>query len=115
MIIDVHAHALHESFIAEMAGVPSFPMPFEKMKGGGYRIAGYGPMDPLVYDIAGRVKSLESRGVDLQLIGPPPKVISNEAAAMTISWTATAAMRGLSVGGVVFASGGMIGTGPRNQ
>ena len=81
MIIDVHAHALHEPFIAEMAGDPGFPMPFEKIEGGGYRIAGYGPMDPLVYDLEGRVKSLESRGVDLQLISPPPKVISNVDAA----------------------------------
>ncbi len=69
MIIDVHAHALSEQHIREMAQDPHYAM--EPGDEGGYVIPGYGPIDPEVYDLAPRLRSLERRGIDVQLISPP--------------------------------------------
>lgn len=35
-------------------------------------------MDRLMWDLDGRLESLERRGIDLQLVAPPPPVVSNQ-------------------------------------
>ena len=76
MIIDVHAHGLHEQFIRHMAAKPGDGMDVEVAGDGRYRTP-QGELERLVYDVAGRVESLERRGVALQLLSPPPGLISN--------------------------------------
>jgi aminocarboxymuconate-semialdehyde decarboxylase len=74
VIVDVHAHALSRDFLSELAregafGIETCPE--------GFRFAGYGPLDPLLFDMAGRLGSLERRNIGLQLISPPPRVVSH--------------------------------------
>lgn len=74
MIVDVHAHALSRDFLGELAregafGIETCPE--------GFRFAGYGPLDPLLFDMAGRIESLERRDIGLQLVSPPPRVVSH--------------------------------------
>lgn len=74
MIVDVHAHALSRDFLGELAregafGIETCPE--------GFRFAGYGPLDPLLFDMAGRLESLTRRDISLQLISPPPRVVSH--------------------------------------
>ena len=73
-MIDVHAHALHRDFLDELAAAGTFGI---EARGTGFGFAGYGDLDPLLFDIAGRTASLEARGVQLQLISPPPRVVSD--------------------------------------
>ncbi|BBK41204.1 amidohydrolase [Allostella vacuolata] len=77
MIIDVHAHALSEAFVREMAASPGLGMPVEEIGPHQYRVAGYGILDPLIYDLPGRLESLRRRNVSLQLVGPPPPLVAN--------------------------------------
>jgi aminocarboxymuconate-semialdehyde decarboxylase len=66
MLIDVHAHALPRDFFTMMglseddAGEIVFP--------------GYGAVDKLLYDLNGRLENLKARGVDLQIVSPPPNL-----------------------------------------
>jgi aminocarboxymuconate-semialdehyde decarboxylase len=76
MIVDVHAHAASEDFIRETAAKPSYGMPYEVRPDGTYATRGYGEMDRFMWDLDGRLESLERRGVDLQLISPSPRTIS---------------------------------------
>jgi aminocarboxymuconate-semialdehyde decarboxylase len=85
MIIDVHSHGLSEAFIVEMANTPGLGLPIETIGNHRYHIAGYGVLDPLIYDLQGRVESLKRRDVRLQLVGPPPPLISNGAKAADVS------------------------------
>lgn len=78
MIVDVHAHALSEDFVRETARHPSRGIPYEILPDGNYFIRGYGVMDRLMWDLEGRLESLERRGIDLQLVAPPPPVVSNQ-------------------------------------
>jgi aminocarboxymuconate-semialdehyde decarboxylase len=78
MIIDVHAHAASEDFIRETASKPSYGMPYEVRPDGSYATRGYGEMDRLMWDLDGRLESLERRGIDLQLISPSPRTISDD-------------------------------------
>ena len=71
MIIDVHAHAISEELAHEMSKSPWFGLQLEPLAEGGYAHPNYGPLDPLVFDLEGRLESLERRGVDLQLVSPP--------------------------------------------
>lgn len=71
--IDVHAHALSRDFLTELAregafGIETCPE--------GFRFSGYGPLDPLLFDLEGRLESLERRGIALQLVCPPPRIVS---------------------------------------
>ena len=66
MIIDVHAHAISHELANEMARSPWFGLHLEKLEGGGFAHPKYGPLDPLLFDLEGRLKSLEERQVDLQ-------------------------------------------------
>jgi aminocarboxymuconate-semialdehyde decarboxylase len=77
MIVDVHAHAASEDFIREVAANPSYGIPYEVRPDGSYATRGYGEMDRLMWDLDGRLESLARRGVDLQLISPSPRTISD--------------------------------------
>ncbi|MEP9350077.1 amidohydrolase family protein [Xanthobacter sp. KR7-225] len=74
MIVDVHAHCLSRDFLRELArerafGIETCPE--------GFGFAGYGPLDPLLFDMAGRLESLERRDICLQLVSPPPRIVSH--------------------------------------
>ncbi len=77
MIIDVHAHALHEAFLAEMAKKPGHGMDVEMDSDGQYRSPIYGRLDPLLYRLESRIDDLTKRGIDHQLITPLPSLLSN--------------------------------------
>jgi aminocarboxymuconate-semialdehyde decarboxylase len=79
MIVDVHAHAASEDFIRAVAAKPGYGIPYEVRPDGSYATRGYGPMDRLMWDLEGRLKDLERRGIDLQLISPSPRTISDHA------------------------------------
>jgi len=72
MIIDVHAHALRRESLIEFGfksiGNDEFTFPDWN----------YGPLDKLIYDLEGRLESLRKRGIHLQLVGPPPRLVSNQ-------------------------------------
>lgn len=84
MIIDVHAHGLSEEFVIEMANTPNLGLPVEVAGPHQYRVAGYGILDPLIYDLGGRLESLRRRSIALQLVGPPPPLVSNGARAASV-------------------------------
>jgi aminocarboxymuconate-semialdehyde decarboxylase len=77
MIIDVHAHAASEDFIRETAREPRYGLPYEVRPDGTYATRGYGEMDRLMWDLDGRLDNLARRGVDLQLVSPSPRTISD--------------------------------------
>lgn len=75
MTVDVHAHILERDFARWLARTPNPILPVSE-DGDGFRIDGYGPMDPLLYDLDGRLESLRRRGVELQLVAAPPPLWS---------------------------------------
>lgn len=77
MLIDVHAHALSEAFTLQMANTAGLGLPLQVAGPRKYHLSGYGPLDSLIYDLEGRLESLKRRNVTLQLVGPPPPMISN--------------------------------------
>ena len=77
MLIDVHAHALSEQVVRRMADTPDFGWPLQATGPSRYRFAGSVPLDPLIYDLGARLDILKRRGVTLQLVSPPPSIISN--------------------------------------
>src|SRR5258708_2548780 len=77
MLIDVHAHALSEAFVLQMANTPGLGLPLQLVGPRSYHLAGYGPFDPLLYDLDGRLESLKRRGVTLQGGGGRPPMIAN--------------------------------------
>ena len=79
MIIDVHAHALHEGFLDELCRRPVCGLSAERDGKGGYIIqrkgdrAGFpGSLDTHLHHMESRLESLRRRGVTKQLVGPPP-------------------------------------------
>jgi len=82
MTIDVHAHALHAGFLRELAGPGTLGV---EARGKGFGFTGYDTLDPLLFDMTGRLRSLCERRVDLQLVSPPPRLISDA------TWAANAA------------------------
>ena len=68
MIIDVHAHAVREQSLEKLGLAKVGDREFI------YRDRKRHPdfVDRLLYDLEGRLRSLEERNIDLQLIGPPP-------------------------------------------
>jgi aminocarboxymuconate-semialdehyde decarboxylase len=75
MIVDVHAHGLSEEFIIAAAKNPNgwrvdVAAPHQ------YIAHDYGPLDPLLYDVDGRVANLRRRNVIFQLISPPPPLVA---------------------------------------
>jgi len=75
MIVDVHAHGLSEEFIIAATKDPH-GWRVEVAAPRQYIAADYGPLDPLLYDVEGRIASLRRRDVALQLISPPPPLVA---------------------------------------
>src|SRR5581483_11838272 len=65
MIIDVHAHGLSEDFIVDTAKGSSHQWRVEIAGPGRYVAADYGPLDPLLYDLPGRLAHLRAHDVAL--------------------------------------------------
>ncbi|HUP93953.1 MAG TPA: amidohydrolase family protein [Burkholderiales bacterium] len=80
MIIDTHAHALHDAFLDSLCRKPAFGLAAERGPDKRFWIKrGDGPrhsLDENLFDVPKRVASLARRGVDLQLIGPPPGFVA---------------------------------------
>ena len=80
MIIDTHAHALDEAFLDALCSKPAFGLSAERRADGRFRVRrGDGQphsIDENLSDVPKRVASLARRGVDLQLIGPPPGYVA---------------------------------------
>lgn len=73
-MIDVHAHALHRDFLTDPQVQAILGI---EPRGAGFGFAGYGDLDPLLFDIEARSRSLEARGITLQLVSPPPRAVSH--------------------------------------
>lgn len=80
MIVDIHAHALDEAFLDGLVRKPASGWSAEKDGHGGYFVhhaaAGRTSLDKNLHNMPYRLQSLESRGVALQLVGPPPGFVS---------------------------------------
>ena len=80
MIIDTHAHALDEVFLDGLCRKPAFGLSAERRADGRFWVKrGDGAahsLDENLSDIPRRIESLARRGVDLQLIGPPPGYVA---------------------------------------
>ena len=81
MIIDLHAHALSERFIHDLARTPVAGLVSERDAEGSYVIRRAGDdrkssIDPHLIDLPHRLQSLRRRGVTRQLFGPPPFLVS---------------------------------------
>lgn len=74
MIIDVHAHALTREFLGELAREKAFGI---EARGDGFGFGGYGSLDPLLFDVEGAAASLVERDITLQLVSPPPRIVSH--------------------------------------
>jgi aminocarboxymuconate-semialdehyde decarboxylase len=74
MIIDVHAHAVMRTFLSELARENAFGI---ETRGDGFGFGGYGPLDPLLFDVEGAAQSLAARDITLQLVSPPPRIVSH--------------------------------------
>ena len=80
MIIDTHAHALDAEFLEGLCRKPAFGLSAERRADGRFWVKrGDNPLHSLdenLSDVPKRVASLARRGVDLQLIGPPPGYVA---------------------------------------
>ncbi len=81
MIVDLHAHALSERFILDLARRPVAGLVSEHSGEGYYAIRRAGDdrkstLDPHLYDLPHRLESLRRRKVVRQLFGPPPFLVS---------------------------------------
>jgi aminocarboxymuconate-semialdehyde decarboxylase len=81
LIIDMHAHAMSERFLAELAKKPVGGLKSERDAEGNYVIKRdwderTSMFDPHLFDLPHRLTDLRQRGVDLQLFGPPPFLVS---------------------------------------
>lgn len=84
MIIDVHAHALSGGFMRELASNKTFGI--EARGDGTYFAPGYGLLDPPIHQLDGRLHSLASRGVDVQLVSPVAVMTSWPGGAADVDW-----------------------------
>ena len=80
MIVDMHAHALSERFIVDLAKAPVAGLRSQK-EGEYYAIRRAGDdrkstLDPHLFNMETRLASLKRRGVERQLFGPPPFLVS---------------------------------------
>ncbi|MGJ7609051.1 amidohydrolase family protein [Variovorax sp. LT1R20] len=81
MIIDLHAHALGERFLHDLAKTPVAGLRAEHGDDGYWVIRRQGDdrkssIDTNLHDLPGRLKSLERRGVALQFFAPPPFMLA---------------------------------------
>ncbi len=84
MLIDVHAHALSPAVVSRMVDVADFGWNLQLIGRESYRYAGGPELDPLIYDIELRLARIERDRVTLQLVSPPPSVISNGSTAIGV-------------------------------
>jgi aminocarboxymuconate-semialdehyde decarboxylase len=84
MIVDVHAHAATEEFIRETAARPDYGLPYEVRPDGSYFTRGYGEMERMMWDVDARLESLARRGIDLQLVSPSPRTLSDHERAIGV-------------------------------
>ena len=80
MIVDLHAHALSERFIAGLIKNPIAGLSAERTPGGLYAIRRPGDdrkstIDPHLIDLPHRLESLRKRKVVKQFVGPPPFLV----------------------------------------
>jgi aminocarboxymuconate-semialdehyde decarboxylase len=106
MIVDVHAHAASEDFIRATAANPGYGVPYEVRPDGSYATRGYGEMDRLMWDLDGRLESLTRRGIDLQLISPSPRTISDHEHVIGVE---TARLMNRETANLVKRGGGRLG------
>ena len=80
MIIDTHAHALDDAFLEGLCRKPAFGLTAERGSDGRFVIARGDSrphsLDENLFDIPRRIESLARRGVELQLIAPPPGFVA---------------------------------------
>ncbi len=80
MVIDTHAHALDIAFLDGLCRKPAFGLSAERGSDGRFVIkrgdSNPHSLDENLSDLPGRISSLTRRGVDLQLIGPPPGFVA---------------------------------------
>lgn len=81
MIVDLHAHAMSEQFLLELEKNPVEGFKAERNSAGGFMLRRawderQSMFDPHLFDLERRLESLRRRGVELQLFGPPPFLIS---------------------------------------
>jgi aminocarboxymuconate-semialdehyde decarboxylase len=81
MIIDLHAHALGERFIHDLASTPVAGLRAERDGDGHWVIRRQGDdrkssIDPNLHDLPKRIDSLKRRHVELQLFAPPPFMLA---------------------------------------
>jgi aminocarboxymuconate-semialdehyde decarboxylase len=80
VIIDAHAHALDEAFLEQLCRKPAFGLSAERRADGRFWIKrgdrSAHSLDENLIDTPKRIESLARRGVDLQLIGPPPGFVA---------------------------------------
>ena len=90
MIIDTHAHALDEAFLDGLCRKPAFGLTAERRADGRFWVRrGDKPphsLDENLTDVPKRLESLARRGVDLQLIGPPPGYVSTPDGAADVAF-----------------------------
>jgi len=84
MIIDVHAHVASEDFIRATAARPDYGLPYEVRPDGSYFTRGYGEMERMMWDVDARLESLARRSIDLQLVSPSPRTLSDHARAIGV-------------------------------
>jgi aminocarboxymuconate-semialdehyde decarboxylase len=90
LIIDTHAHALDDAFLDGLCRKPAFGLTAERRADGRYWVRrGDKPphsLDENLTDVPKRLESLARRGVDLQLIGPPPGYVSTPDGAADVAF-----------------------------
>jgi len=91
MIVDVHAHAVSERFLADLARQPVAGISAQRADDGTFFMQG-GPwgrissIDVNLHDLPRRLESLRRRKVELQLFAPPPGFFSWPGSAATRDW-----------------------------
>jgi aminocarboxymuconate-semialdehyde decarboxylase len=91
MIVDVHAHAVSERFLAGLEKRSIAGISAERDDGGIFFMRGGGwerpsSLDVNLHDLPRRLESLERRKVELQLFAPPPGFFSWPGGAATSEW-----------------------------
>jgi len=104
VIADVHAHVLTPDFLGQAAATPHGAIRVAEVADG-FEIAGYGPLDRLIYRLEERFADLDHCGIDLQLVAPPPPFVSHPGFAATAE---SAALCNESTRVAVAVSGGRL-------
>src|SRR5262249_60996415 len=91
MIVDVHAHAVSQQFLADLQRRPIAGISAERGDNGTYFMRGGGwdrpsSLDVNLHDLPRRLASLKRREVELQLFAPPPGFFSWAGGAARREW-----------------------------